>query len=99
MAFVVRTEKRICPFCGYKYIRKVYNKNSDKSICPKCRKRSDYNIMYMTRYKNPAEPVVCKNPNCNNLFYKYGLQEYCPECHKAMVRERNRLYMKKYRET
>ena len=97
MAKVVRVELRICPKCGWRYQRNVYDKNSVDSICPKCRRRSDHNFMSPTRYVSPAEPVLCKNPDCDNLFYKQARQEYCPDCYKIIRREKNRLYIRAYR--
>jgi len=97
MSNVIRTEERTCPSCNHKYIRKVYNKNSVDSICPKCRRRSDKSSMSPGRFISPKPPVECAAEGCNNLFYKRGTQKYCYDCYEIIKKEKFKKYMKAYR--
>lgn len=104
MSKIVDTEKRICPFCNFNYIRSVYATDVGRgSICPKCHKRSDKNSMRLGRWKAP-ELKICSHPKCNNTFYANGAQKYCSDkctyeirlkqMYKANKRYRNKLQMK-----
>lgn len=98
MTQILYTENRICPFCGHKYIRKVYRKGSTASICPTCHKRSDKTSMRPGRYKSPVL-TLCKRPECNNHFYKLGGQQYCSkECYWIVERPRRTIRVREWRE-
>jgi len=80
MAVIIRTEKRVCPFCDFKYIRKVYATDRGRgSICPQCHKRSDKCTTRIGKWKAPTLKV-CENQYCDKTFYSNGSQKYCVAC-------------------
>jgi len=97
MARILRTEKRICPFCGHKYVRKVYLTDRGRgSICPKCHKRSDKATTGIGKWKAP-KLKTCKNPDCNETFYANGRQKYCIDCGYLIGLKNRRETVRRYR--
>jgi len=103
MSEIIRIEHRTCPFCKHEYMRNVYATDRGRgTICPKCRKRSDRSHSSPGRYKSPVL-TKCKLPECNNMFYKLGPQNYCsPECeyeaHLQYNYKRNKKFFKEHPE-
>ena len=96
MAEVIRVENRTCPFCDFKYVRKVYATNKGTgSICPKCRKRSDGHTMKIGKWKVPVLRE-CVQENCKETFYSNGRQKYCVTCGMGVRLKQNREAKKRF---
>jgi len=81
MAEIIYSEKRACPFCNYLYKRKVYRKNSNISICPNCKKRSDtYGIRHPKSVSKMKSSIEKRCPICGKNFFTIQHSDvYCSE--------------------
>ena len=97
MAEAIRIENRICPFCAFEYIRKVYQTDRNTgSICPNCRKRSDRGGRPISKWNAP-KIKVCACSDCDETFYANGNQKYCLLCAYKVNLKNVRAAVKRFR--